>query len=254
MGFSGQATSKGSDGEQYPLAPAGNHVAVLVGLVDLGTRREPGFQGAPEEDVHKVLFVWELCGQNVPNTSNPFTMPQEFRFSQHKKAGMVKMLESWRGASYPEGAEIDPEKCLGRACLLNVGHKANKDNTRTYANILGVTPVPPGLGKPAPRYQPFSWQFGDINLLPAWLPPIFGDSVRERVQASNEWRARYAGPGQVPQVPHPMAATSWPPQGPQGTMPPHQPAASPPPAPPPVQQPLYQPPPPAAQPVDEIPF
>ena len=56
----------GGGGSEKP--PVGNHLAVLVGIFDMGTQLDD-FDPAKPRWQHQAYFVWELVGEKIAGTS-----------------------------------------------------------------------------------------------------------------------------------------------------------------------------------------
>jgi hypothetical protein len=192
MAFRGKATNKGG-GEDFPRAPAGNHPACLVAIVDLGTQKTRKFQSEGFEEIHKVFLCWELLTETVPGTKDNFLIGRDYRVSYAEKAALRLMMEGWRGRGYGDGDEIDVGATLGFKCLLNVKHKPGKsDPKKSFPNIEGVSALPKGMKAPDPQHKPVSFELGEQELheLPEWVANYFhyGQSIKEWVEDSKEWK------------------------------------------------------------------
>ncbi len=187
--FKGKASSSGGNGEQFEIPPADNHPAACVAIVDLGTQRVDGFQGAPPKDTHQVYLVWELTEAKLSGTTNNHLIGHVYTLSYHEKAALRLMLEGWRGLKYPEGEEIDLGAVLGKPCLLSVIHQTSKSSGKQYAKIKSVAKLPKGMPTPQPQRKPVAWEMGSDadGDLPTWLPYIFGEPVKEVVERAKEY-------------------------------------------------------------------
>ncbi len=182
----GKATSNAD----FETPPAGNLPAVLVGIIDLGTHEHPGFQGGPPETKRTVLLVWELVEELKADSKMRHTIGRSYTLSFAKKAGLRILLEKWRGRDYMPGDDIDISKVLGMSCLLSVTHTSKGDNT--YARVDGIAPVVKGMTVPAPQNRPLLWEIDSGQPIPEadWIPYVFGESVKDLVERSDEWKAR----------------------------------------------------------------
>jgi hypothetical protein len=131
----------------YTPAPAGAHIAVCCDVVDLGMV-DTEYQGVKKKQP-KIRIVWELPGVPLEGTEGRFqTCSARLTLSLHEKAGLRKMLQSWRGRPFTaaELAGFDVETIIGAPCFLNIVHKVNGE--KTYANVEAVMPLPAGMPKP----------------------------------------------------------------------------------------------------------
>jgi hypothetical protein len=182
-----QAKKKGAGngGDDKPLPPAGDdQSAVLVALVDLGTQRND-YEGKAAW-ARKLFFVWELV--ETKERALPW---KDFTFSLHENALLRKFVDAWRSKPLEDGEDFDINVLVGKACLLSIVHKPNKDKTRSFAVVTGVKkPVFRGqkVEIAAPQHKPFCWHLDDgkENALPDWLPWLYGRSIPEWIADSKE--------------------------------------------------------------------
>ena len=178
------SASKGA-GEGIAKAPAGNHPAVLVAIVDMGTQKSD-FQGQ-EKWQRRAFFVWELVNENVAGFKDKHhVIAIDLTLSLNEKAKLRKWIEARTGKPLPDGADFDAADELGKPCLLNVIEKGG------YPKIDAMTAFPKGFPIPTPQQQPFSWSLdtyqangGQINL-PDWLPWFYGRPLAETIKECKE--------------------------------------------------------------------
>lgn len=161
-------------GEDYPVAPAGSQVAVLVAIIDLGTQNEE-YQGKAKK-ARKAFFVWELVNEKQPN-GDPFFLGRDYSVVISQNSNLNKLIQGWRGKALADGEEFDVEKMIGKSCLLQLVHTQSRgEKPRTYARIDGVSAVPKGMAVGKPTVTPFLWDvemgtpFPDYD----WLPRVYG--------------------------------------------------------------------------------
>lgn len=133
----------------FEIAPAGNHVGICNGLIDLGLQPGSGQYPAPK---HQVYIRFELPTERVKYTKDgkeiegPMSMGRSFTASMSEKANLRKFIESWFGKKFQTddtASDFDVKQILGRKCLLNVTH--TEKGGKTYANISNATPIPKGM-------------------------------------------------------------------------------------------------------------
>lgn len=182
MGIFDIETSSGGSSE---VPPEGNNPAVLVGLIDLGTHYEE-YQGSGY-DARKVLLLWELPTEMM-SSGKPHIIGKQYNLSEKvgPKSGLRKDLESWRGKAYGEGEKVNIASLIGKACLLNLGHrKSAKGNT--FAQIMGIGPLPKGMSPPSPFTIPYVFELGEGPLkIPDWVPYLFGRPIEDVIGDSKE--------------------------------------------------------------------
>lgn len=163
----------------------GNHPAVLVGLVDLGTHEED-YQGK-KYNARKILLCWELVAEHKSD-GTPFIVAQSYNLMAKvgAKAGLRKLLEGWRGKPMADGEKLNLASLVGKPCLINIGHgKSAKGNE--YAKILGVTPLVKGMSIPKPANEGFLYEItSDPKEIPEWVPYLFGQPIVDIIEESRE--------------------------------------------------------------------
>ena len=155
--------SKGGEGDYTPC-PEGSWPAILVGLFDVGTHREPGYQGAPDEDVRKCVLVWEVHTDEAPA---PWIVLRDYRLSFHEKAGLRKLIEGWRGKAFGEDEEFDLDTLKGRAALVQITHKVAKTSGNTYGRLESVMKLPKQIQPPTAKHAAVVWSVDDGKPFPA---------------------------------------------------------------------------------------
>jgi hypothetical protein len=174
-------TPKANEGGKFEPAPAGQHLAVCVAFVDLGTQVE-AFKGEPPADVPKLFLAWEL----VDEVTRP-VVGRDFRDSLHTKSNLRQWLKSWRnGKDLEEGEEFDLTRLVGQKCLLTIEHKKSGD--RTFASVINLTAVHRSTQVPEPEHKPYCWTRMDGTPFrgPDWLPFLYGRPIEDWVAGCKE--------------------------------------------------------------------
>lgn len=173
-------------------APAGNHVARCVRVIELGLQKETGQYGTKIQ--HKLMLGFELPTElhtfKEENGPEPFMLSSEYTVSLGEKANLRKDLESWRGQPFTpaELESFDVGKLLGVPCLLNVVHNKAK-NGNTYANVKGITPLPKGFTCPAAISELLKYEIeGGKNEVFGKLP----EWIRNKISGCEDWKAQPA--------------------------------------------------------------
>lgn len=182
MSFTIKASKGGGGGTEK--APAGNHLAVLVGVFDMGTQ-ENTFQGDTKWQ-RRAFFVWELVGEKISGTTKNHVIGIDLTLSLNEKAKLRKWIEARTGKVIPEGAEFDIAKELGQPCMLNVVEKNG------YPKIEGVAAVPAAFIKSMP---PATYPLTAVDLdqfmskeatIPDWSPWLYGSPLEDHISACKE--------------------------------------------------------------------
>ncbi len=185
MGF---APIKQGHGVGHVRAPAGNHIAVCVGLIDLGTQWQDPFQGGAGGDkghwAHKVYMVWELVNERIAGTEKNHVIACDLTLSLHEKAKFRHIVEGRTGKRLSAESEVDPAAELGQACMLNVLEKNG------YPRVSTVGALPKGIPVGKASYPLTSVTIeafiSGAAVVPEWVPYLFGCSVEDHMRASQE--------------------------------------------------------------------
>jgi hypothetical protein len=179
-------TAKQKSGGNYDPVSQGLHQAICYGIFDLGTQYNEAFG----KSTHKVLITWEIPGERIEIEKDgekknlPRAISREYTLSLHKKAGLRKDLESWRGKAFTEEQleGFDLTKLLAANCMLQVIHNA-KDG-KTYANVANIVQLPKGMEKKTPENTPRYFAFEEHqDQIPEGTP----DWIKDKIKASEEW-------------------------------------------------------------------
>lgn len=156
--------------------PVGVHHAVCYAVIDLGTQPpQEGSMYAARGPVPKVMVCWEFPSERIDveregvQRNMPRSLSQEYTLSLHERAGLRKMLESWRGRTFTadELKGFDLRNILGKNCLINVLHKDNG-----YEKIAAVMGLPSGSQQRKPENPVVLYDIGTGPLpsgIPAWI-------------------------------------------------------------------------------------
>ena len=191
-------TAKDSGGGSFtPVAP-GMHLARCYRIVDLGTQKSE-FQGQIKH-LQKVMMQFEVHGEDdngspmVTAKGEPLSISKNFTLSLAEKATLRKDLQAWRGREFTadELRGFELKNVLGAWCMLTVA-KSTGNNGKEYTNIVSINPVPAAIkksGLPAGfnALTMFVIDNPDMDLF-----ETFGNSLKEKIQATPEWRARKGG-------------------------------------------------------------
>lgn len=180
--FKIKASSGGGD---FSVPPPGNHPAVLVGLVDVGTQEEE-YQGV-RKSARKVFLAWELTGEADPATGKNFIVGRDYTASMHERSALRAIIEKWRGKALGDDEEFELTKILGKPCLLSLVHKQSQTG-KTYAKIDSIGALPKGMTAPPATITPFSWEIegGDVSKIPDWMPRVYGELIKDVIARAEE--------------------------------------------------------------------
>ncbi len=161
--------------------PVGNHLAILVGIFDMGKQLDD-FDPAKPWWQWRAYFVWELAGEQIAGTSKNHVIAIDLSMSTGKKSKLRQFVEARTGKALVAG-DFDPLSELGQACFLNV--VANGD----YTKVGTVAAVPKGVPIPKPTYTPVALTLDEFKAgkpLPEWVPWLYGNPLEDHIRASQE--------------------------------------------------------------------
>jgi len=180
MAFKMKATSGSGGGTEK--APAGNHMAVLVGVFEMGTQEET-FQGETSAR-RKVALVWELVNEQIAGAAKNHTVIAAVTQSLNEKATLRKWIEARLGRKLGADEDFDISTELGQGCMLNV-----IANDKGYPRVEGVAAIPKGIPVPKPTYPPTAVtleEFEGGKQIPEWVPWLYGSELAAHVAACQE--------------------------------------------------------------------
>lgn len=180
--------AKSNGTNEREVIPEGMYLARCYRMIHIGTIPD-NFQGKAKT-TNKVRIGWELpteLRQFGEKGWLPLVIDQTYTLSLGEKANLRKMLKSWRGRDFTEeeAENFDVAKLLGVQCMLNITHRVGKDS-KTYAEISAVTPVPKGTDVPTQINPTFELNYGD-----SWSEEKFKslpDFIKAQMVLSDEYR------------------------------------------------------------------
>lgn len=134
------------DTGDFQLAPAGQHQAVCVDVIDKGMVTVE-WNGNKKQQ-HKCRIVWEI--DEKMEDGRRFTVGRQFTASLSERANLRGFLEAWRGRAFTEDelAGFDTEQLIGVNALIQIVH--TKKGDRTYDNINSIMKIPKGMQRIEP--------------------------------------------------------------------------------------------------------
>lgn len=165
-----------------PVEP-GVYIAVCIGVIDLGEQYSEKFKNY----ANKVKFIWELIGETieVDGEQKPRQLSREFTISTSKKGGLRAFLSSWNAREYSdeEFGNVDLFNQIGMACQLQVV----LNETKEYANVANLMPLPRGMTAPATDTKPIRWDMEQWDdALFAELPEWIQQQIKKSTQYQKE--------------------------------------------------------------------
>jgi hypothetical protein len=179
--------------KEFKIAPAGNHMARLYSVIDLGHQAT---EWAGETKImHKVVLTWELHGKDdneqplITDDGKPLIVSKRYTVSLGEQARLRQDLEAWsnKKMTAEDRKNFDLKNLLGKFCMVNITHSEDG----RYANISGISPVPSALRahqpegiNPLVHFWLAEFDQGKYDALPKYY--------REKITESSEWRGQKA--------------------------------------------------------------
>lgn len=119
------------------LAPTGTYVATCLDIEDQFAVDRPKFENPQESeqlDVTRFLFGFRGADGQLYKVQS-----FEFRISGSPKSNLFKFLTAWLGTPPKYGWDYCELK--GQGTMITIAHKQSRDGTKTYANLIGISPV-----------------------------------------------------------------------------------------------------------------
>lgn len=197
----------GGGGGDFKRVPAGTHVAVCNLVADLGTQPGSGMYPDPKR---QLVIRWEVPGERIEyekdgqKVEGPQTISRTLTASMNEKAGLRKLLESWRGRKFSdaEAASFDVSTILGKPCLLNVTE--TEKNGETYANVSNVSPLIKGMPSPSAENRLLYYGEDDtamLDELPKWIREKIAGQLAPKTESQvDEQRAAQFSDSKIDEV------------------------------------------------------
>lgn len=165
-------------------APAGNHPAVLVAIVDMGEQwQEPYSPGDKGYWTKRAYFVWELVQEKKSGSGENHTIAIDLTMSLGSKAKLRKFIEGRLGRKLLDGEDFDILAEVGQSCLLNVVEKNG------YPKIDGCAALPkgfPALNSSYPLTRISLDEFRNGTAIPDWVPYLYGSPLADHIRACKQ--------------------------------------------------------------------
>lgn len=168
-----------------PPIPAGQYLAVCVGVFDLGEQYSEKFKNYSP----KLTITFDIPSVTieVDGKQEPRQLSREFTISGKNNSKLRAFISSWNGTQYSDEAfgEFDPLTQIGKPAMINV----LLNETGEYANIDTIMPLYPGLPTPTTNTQLKIWD------MDAWDDKAFEDLpgwVQDKIKKSTQYQKEHA--------------------------------------------------------------
>lgn len=177
-----------SDTGTFTPCPAGSHIAICIGYVDLGTQIEM-YEGK-QKIQRKIRIMWELCEERKDD-GKLFTTGKTYTNSLGDRASLRSHLEGWRGRAFTveelKGFNLD--NIVGKPCLLTIVHKPRQSGG-VSDSISGITPLhrsmaAPKQVNPSVIFDIDKWDDAKFAALPQFLQAKIALSPEARAKRPN---------------------------------------------------------------------
>lgn len=147
--------------QQFENAPAGSHLGICYGVIDLGTQLFKSQQFG-DEACPGILFQFELPHE-LTQDGRPFSVSKTLKLKSGKKAAYRVFMESWRGVPFNDSdfGSFDAARVLGKAASLGITHETSERGT--FSKISTVMPPMKGLAIPQPTNKLIHFTFDDFK-------------------------------------------------------------------------------------------
>lgn len=171
-----------NDSKERDIIPAGNYVATLYSIVQIGTVSD-SYMGE-EKMLPKVLLTWEIpkLMREFDGQKKPLVIGKKYTISWGEKANLRKIVTGMLGEIPEEDEGFDLKSLLGRSCMLQVINGVGKESGRKYAAIGAVAQLPEEVSTPAQNnasiYLDYNegWDEGVYASLPQWIKDDMAES------------------------------------------------------------------------------
>ena len=162
------------------MLPEGSHVAVLVGLIELGTHET--FYG-PKEQI-ALMFEFPNKKHTFKEDDGPVSLSRSVivTSSLNQKSTLCKYVVAIKGKQLTKSemeSGIDLSELLGRATLATIVHRPGKDE-QVYDNITGLSIMPEGLPCGEVTSDPFVFEISaelkNWDKVPQWMQKKISES------------------------------------------------------------------------------
>lgn len=135
--------------KKIELASEDNHVAVCVGIWDMGNTATTFRETKETKILHKILIRWEI-DENIQEEGEyqgkKKCVDKPYNFTFHEKSNLRRDVESWIGKLKDDVIMVgfDLETLIGQPCMLNIAHNIDEQGNK-WANVMNISKLPKGL-------------------------------------------------------------------------------------------------------------
>lgn len=213
MGLNASKKEAPKGGNFQPIE-AGNYIARLVQVVDLGVQAQRPYKGEAKPPVQEVMLTYELCseflkdedGNDIEDKPRWISERMPFHSMQADRAKSTARIKALDPSNQFNG---DLAKMVGRAVTVTVVQSpSKKDPTKIYSNVGNVTPAMKGI--PVPELvnpsKVFDLTEPDLEIFGS-LPDWIQETIKENLEYNGSKLEQLVGsePKTEPQDPQETA-------------------------------------------------
>lgn len=168
----------------FEACPAGNHGALLIRIVDIGT--QVGEYKGEKTVRRQEIWTWEVPLE-LREDGQPFIISKFYTASLGEKSNLYKDLKNWLGKA--PANDLNPQDLLGKACQIQVNMKEDTGKT----SIGTVASLTKGVTLPKKPHNPlvfFSLRDGAFDQATF---DGFSQGIQGMIAKSPEYAAAIAG-------------------------------------------------------------
>jgi len=164
-----------SEKKGYTPVPAGTHIGVWAGIVDVGFQDSQLVGSFPKPPRHEVAVCFEFPSEmvDVGGEQKPARKWNLVTASMEPRAKLRKWVELTAGKlSDEEAGKFDLFSLAGRAAIITISHKPSKTPGKSYDNVESIAPLMRNMEVPVLSTEPILFG-GDhtstLEQVPAWI-------------------------------------------------------------------------------------
>jgi hypothetical protein len=173
--------------KQRQLITAGQHMARIVQVIDMGLQKQPDWQGQAKPPAYMMHITFEFPNEriDIQGESKPMWKSRDLKLSNHEMSICYKWYKKLDPNNEFKG---DWSKLINKECAILVIHEEGKGKNagKTYDKIADVMPLMAGMTVPPLENDPHLFELTSPNLevfeaQPDWLQ----NKIKENLEYEN---------------------------------------------------------------------
>ena len=177
---SNKAPSSNNNRPKTPDLEAGNYMARVVQVLDLGLQPQRPYQGEEKPPAQEIMVTYELGTEFLVDADGndqvdkPRWLSETFPL-RHAKSELAKSTKRMKSFDPNNNLQGDFSRLPSMTCTVTVGQWVSKqDSTKTGNSVLNITPAMKGFPVPELVNPPKIFDLDEPNMetfgsLPDWL-------------------------------------------------------------------------------------